>query len=93
MTALIRGRRLVESRLVDLEERIATGDENAWPSYLDTLRAAAELDERFRTRGTLLTTAEMAETLAIKPKSLLRRKSRGQATPALQNGKLIRWRA
>jgi predicted site-specific integrase-resolvase len=42
--------------------------------------------------GELLTTAQMAERLGIKPKTLLRHKSNGAVRPALQRGKLIRWK-
>src|SRR5262245_32800062 len=43
-------------------------------------------------RGELLTTGQMAERLGIAPKTLLKHKAAGVVRPALQRGKLIRWR-
>jgi hypothetical protein len=43
-------------------------------------------------RGELLTTVEMAGRLGIAPKTLLKHKAAGVVKPALQRGKLIRWR-
>lgn len=43
-------------------------------------------------RGELLTTAQMAERLGIAPKTLLKHKAAGAVKPALQRGKLIRWK-
>ena len=40
----------------------------------------------------LRTTKEMAERLRVSSKTLLRRKRRGELEPAIQVGKLIRWR-
>jgi hypothetical protein len=40
----------------------------------------------------LLTTAEMAERLAISTKTLLKRKKVGLVRPALEHGRLIRWK-
>jgi hypothetical protein len=80
--------------LDDLENRVAGGDTDAWAAYLDTARVLAALlahvpPER---RDALLTTAEMAARLNVTPKTLLRRKARGDVRPVLQRGKLIRWR-
>ena len=38
------------------------------------------------------TNPEIAKSLNLSPKSLLRRKARGEIRPAVQRGKLIRWR-
>ena len=43
-------------------------------------------------RGELLTTAEMARRCGIATKTLLKHKASGKVRPALQRGKLIRWR-
>lgn len=44
-------------------------------------------------RGALLTTRELAERLGVAPKTVLRRRARGQLHPAHESGRLIRWRA
>lgn len=44
-------------------------------------------------RGALLTTRELAERLGVQPKTVLRRRARGELRPALASGRLIRWRA
>src|SRR5687767_13296585 len=92
--ALVRAGRLVETRLASLEERLAGGDETAWPAYLVTIEAAAKLEAQLvpGAHGEMVTTRAMAERLGIKPKTLLRRKARGQIAPAMQAGRLIRWR-
>jgi hypothetical protein len=92
--ALIRGARLIEARLAKLEQRIHDGDETVWPDYLVTIEAAAKLDQQLApgAHGELLTTRAMAERLGIAPKTLLRRKSQRQVSPAMQAGRLIRWK-
>jgi hypothetical protein len=42
--------------------------------------------------GELLTTAQMASRLGIAPKTLLKHKAAGSIRPALEKGKLVRWR-
>jgi hypothetical protein len=92
--ALVRASRLVEARLASLEERLAAGDEGAWADYLVTLEAAAKLDQQLQpgAHGEMVSTRAMAERLGITPKTLLRHKARGKVTPAMQAGRLIRWR-
>jgi hypothetical protein len=93
--ALASASRRIVARLEELERRLDRGDETAWPDLLATVETAARLDERLvpGAHGELLTTREMADRLHVKPKTLLRRKAAGHATPALARGKLIRWRA
>ena len=43
-------------------------------------------------RGAYLTTAEMAQRLNLSPKTLLKHKANGKIRPAVQQGKLIRWK-
>jgi hypothetical protein len=43
-------------------------------------------------RGAYLTTAQMAERLNVSPKTLLKHKASGKIRPAVQQGKLIRWK-
>jgi hypothetical protein len=85
---------VLSQRLAALEGRLQEGDESAWTSYTDTVMALASVVQNLAPErsGELLTTAEMATRLGIKPKTLLKHKGRGQIRPALQAGKLIRWR-
>jgi hypothetical protein len=94
IVALDRAGRMLAERLARLEDRVRGGDEAAWGAYAETARTLALLlptlaPER---RGELLTTAEMAARIGITSKTLLRRKARGEIRPAVQAGKLIRWR-
>jgi hypothetical protein len=91
---LDRTARVIAARLDALVTRLAAGETAAWPELAETVKVLALLlpaltPER---RGSLLTTGEMAARLGIAPKSLLRYKSKGTLRPALQVGKLIRWR-
>lgn len=90
---LARARQLLVERIADLEARVRGGDETTWPEYLATVDCLTRVLGHASPgqRGELLTTAQMAERLNIRPKSLLRRKARGDVRPALQRGKLIRW--
>jgi hypothetical protein len=83
---------LLGARLATLEERLESGDEGAWSLYLVTLEAALKLDQQLTpgAHGELLSTKQMAERLGVTPKSLIRRKSKGQAGPASQVGRIIR---
>jgi len=80
-------------RLVHLEATLDI-DAAAWHQYIATASALAEvLDHLAPGRGgELLTTAEMAGRIGITSKTLLKHKAKGQVRPALQRGKLIRWR-
>ena len=64
------------------------------PAYLAAVSALPALvaDTTPGRRGELLSTRQMAERLGIAPKTLLRRKARGDVKPAMQAGKLIRWK-
>jgi hypothetical protein len=86
------------NRLAQLEERLQHGDVDAWSAFCDTAQALAAVlpaiaPER---RGALLTTAEMADRLGIAPKTLLRRRKRGQVRAAVELGErgraALRWR-
>jgi hypothetical protein len=93
--ALARISRRLEHRLDELERRIDAGDESAWANLLATLEAAARLDERLTpgAHGELISTKELAARLGVTPKTVLRRKGKGNLTPAIQHGRLIRWKA
>ena len=86
---LASARLLLAQRVADLEARVRAGDEGAWPEYLVALPVLAALSQA--PAGQLLTTAEMAERLGLTPKVLLRRTARGEITPAVRAGRLLRW--
>jgi hypothetical protein len=91
---LDRARALLTARVSELETRVRQGDETAWPAYLAAVSALSALvtDAAPGRHGELLSTRQMAERLGIAPKTLLRRKARGDVRPAMQAGKLIRWK-
>jgi hypothetical protein len=91
---LERSARLLLARVGQLEELVCQGEEAAWASYISALDTLARVLDHVAPsrRGELLTTAQMAARLNVSPKTLLRRKARGEIRPALQRGKLIRWR-
>lgn len=84
----------LQTRVAALEERLEAGDESAWGPYCEAVEALAVVADRNApgSHGELLTTAEMAAKLGLSPKTVLRRKASGELRPALQKGKLIRWR-
>lgn len=91
---LDRARGLLTARLDQLEVRLRQGDEDAWDSYLATLTTLALVSSQAApgAHGEMLTTAQMAARLGVKPKTLLKHKAAGAVKPALQRGKLIRWK-
>ena|SRR2546428_3893642 len=91
---LERSARLLLARAGQLEELVCHGEEEAWIPYLLTLGTLAHVLDHLTPgrRGELLTTSQMAARLNLSPKTLLRRKARGEIRPALECGKLIRWR-
>jgi hypothetical protein len=97
LSCLRRACMLLEGRVVELEGRLAAGDESAWPAYCDAVVALAAVEARLVPggHGEFLTTKQMAERLQIAPKTLLKRKARG-LRPALQLGRrgraAIRWK-
>jgi hypothetical protein len=90
--------RVLELRLADLLRRVEEGQDVAWADLFQTINMMATVAPMVApgARGELLSTKEMAERLGIAPKTLLKRKSRGQVTPALQLGRrgraAIRWK-
>lgn len=91
---LTRSASLLAERIARLESRVQAGDETAWKPYQEAVMALAVVLQQLpvERQGAFLTTREMATRLNISPKTLLRRKSRGEIRPALQKGKLIRWK-
>ena len=84
--ALVRAANRLVVRLADLETRLDAGDD-VWSAYAATVEHLVRLDQHLASVG-LLTTQEMADRLAIAPKTLLRRKKKGQIRPAFQHGRL-----
>ncbi len=79
--------------LASLELQLET-DAALWREYRETALALAGVLASTASSNQdveLLTTAEMAARLSIAPKTLLKRKARGEIRPMLQKGKLIRW--
>lgn len=92
-TVLERSASLLAARLAELEAELADND-SRWADYIATVHALAAIAPSLAPEhgGPLLTTAQMAERLGISAKTLLRQKSTGGIRPAVQRGKLIRWR-
>lgn len=80
-------------RLHALDAQLEAGAE-VWAEYAQLAGALAAVLAHMEpgARGELLTTAQMAARLGVAPKTLLRHKAAGVVQPALQRGKLIRWR-
>ncbi len=93
LVVLQRSERLLTERLMRLQERLQAGDEAVWAEFLDVLKALAVILPSLQPEagGPLLTTAEMACRLGVKPKTLLRRKKNGEIRPAEERGKFLRW--
>jgi hypothetical protein len=91
---LQRSASVLATRLATLEIELEGGEESRWPDYIAVVHALAAIVPSLAPEngGALLTTAEMAERLGISSKTLLRQKAAGGLRPALQRGKLIRWR-
>jgi hypothetical protein len=95
---ITRVERVLELRLADLLGRVEDGQDAAWAEFLDVVKAMVTLSPLVApgARGEFLSTKQMAERLGIAPKTLLKRKADGKATPALQLGRrgraAIRWK-
>jgi hypothetical protein len=91
--ALLKAEPLLVARLQQLAVRIEANDETAWPEFLQIVGILAALGPAVAPEriGALLTTEEMAVRFGISPKTLLKRKNRGEIEPAVQQGHLIRW--
>ena len=93
LLALQKAEPLLVKRLGQLQERLQAGDEAAWSEFLEVVKVLAALLPNLRPEagGAMLTTAEMAARLGVKPKTLLRHKAEGKIRPAVGQGKLLRW--
>ena len=85
-------RRLV-ARLTVLEGHLDAGDRDVWSEYTDVARTLAAIWPLLAPAQHLLTTAELAAQLGISAKTLRRRKALGLLQPALEHGRLLRWRS
>ncbi len=81
-------------RLESLDYRLDHGDEGVWATYAETATVLANLLSALPPETQpLLTTAELAKRLGVSSKTVLRRRQQGSMRPALQHGRLIRWKA
>jgi excisionase family DNA binding protein len=101
-TALPNGAPLVDSRRLEpllakrvseLTMRVEQGDADCWRPLCEALLAYQALQtigspER---QGRPLSTAEMAQRLGVKPKSLRRMVQQQRIRPAVKVGRLMRW--
>jgi len=85
-------------RLQDLEPLLARNQVDVWGEYREVALAVATLAAHLApgAHGELLTTQQMAARLGIAPKTLLRRRARGQVKAPVQLGRrgraALRWR-
>jgi hypothetical protein len=97
MNALARAPRLLNERLSVLEARLQSGDEGAWPEYVATVQAltAALAHSAPGSGGRLVSTRELGQLMGISPKTILRRKAKGQIQGAVELGRrgraAVRW--
>ena len=92
--ALQHAERLLVDRAEQIRPRLQA-EPGLWAEYCDVVRTLAEIAPATApgSGGELLTTAELAAKIGVTPKTLLRRKAAGEIMPAVQRGKLLRWRA
>jgi hypothetical protein len=92
---LERAARVLLARCEQLTAQAEAGDAGALAELLTIVGPLAALLPQLEpeARGALLTTRELAERLGVEPKTVLRRRARGELRPALASGRLIRWRA
>jgi excisionase family DNA binding protein len=81
--ALLRAQGRLVARIATLEERLAAGDDAAWPEYGQLAASLASLVAITApgAAGELLTTAELAARLQVSPRTLRRRAKAGQLEP------------
>ena len=82
------------ARLTVLEAQLDAGDRDVWSEYTDVARTLAAIWPLLvPAQHRLLTTTELAAQLNISPRTVRRRKALGLLQPALEHGRLFRWRA
>jgi hypothetical protein len=82
-------RRLAE-RVADLEARLDV-EPATWSEFYVAVQTLTSIVPRLG-EGEMLTTGDMAKRLGLSTKTLLRHKKAGAIKPAVQRGKLIRWK-
>jgi hypothetical protein len=92
---LARTARVLLARCEQLTAQAEAGDPDALAELLPLVGPLAALLPQLEpeARGALLTTRELADRLGVQPKTVLRRRAKGELRPALASGRLIRWRA
>lgn len=93
---LDRSARMLSRRVEVLEDRLHHhdgADEGIWKAYVEAVAALVAVLGAVTGEPTYLTTKQLADRLQVTSKTVLRRKKRGQLTPALVAGKLIRWKS
>jgi hypothetical protein len=86
--------RRLAARVEVLEARLRDGDDTAWSEYVEAVKVfvLAVSNLTSERQGAYLTTAQMAARLNLSAKTLLKHKASGKIRPAVQHGKLIRWK-
>jgi hypothetical protein len=93
---LARAERRLRDRIEDLERRLEAG-EDRWREYGEALQALVAVAAQLAPEqsGRLMSTAELAAKLGVSAKTVLRRRKRGELTPAVQLGErgraALRW--
>lgn len=97
MNALARAPRLLDERLGVLEARLRSGDEGVWLEYVATVQAltAALAHSAPGAGGKLVSTRELGQLMGLSPKTILRRRAKGQIQGAVELGRrgraAVRW--
>jgi len=86
VNAIERAHRLLDERLAVLEARLRAGDETAWGEYVQVVLAltAALAHAAPGAGGKLVSTKELGELMGLSPKTLRRRRAKGQIKGAIQ---------
>jgi len=95
--ALSRAQARIIERLGQLEPRLDEGDATTWSAYCQAASALAAITSHTMpgSNGRLMTTRELAESMGVSPKTILRKRKTGELT-AVQLGQrgraALRWR-
>jgi hypothetical protein len=73
----------LSERLEELEPELATGGDAAWTEYRATVNTLAAITTvtTAEAHGAMLTTKQLANSLQVSPKTVLRRAKRGELNP------------
>ena len=88
--ALDRARSRALDRLLALEPRL--DDDTTWQAYLDAARTLAVLATDHAADALLLTTRQLAERIGCDERTVRRHKRAGLLRPAVEAGRVVRWR-